>query len=49
MISGWCLADDKKKMSKSKVNIITPHVILEVYGADVVRYWEAPCYKALER
>ncbi len=41
MISGWCLADDKKKMSKSKGNIITPHVILETFGADVVRYWAA--------
>ncbi|WP_264374705.1 MULTISPECIES: valine--tRNA ligase [unclassified Wolbachia] len=41
MISGWCLADDKKKMSKSKGNIITPHVMLETYGADVVRYWAA--------
>lgn len=41
MISGWCLSDDKKKMSKSKGNIITPHVILETYGADVVRYWAA--------
>ncbi len=41
MISGWCLADDKKKMSKSKGNIITPHIILETYGADVVRYWAA--------
>ncbi|MCM1001675.1 valine--tRNA ligase [Wolbachia pipientis] len=41
MISGWCLADDKKKMSKSKGNVITPHVILETYGADLVRYWAA--------
>ncbi|WP_341811727.1 valine--tRNA ligase [Wolbachia endosymbiont (group A) of Conops quadrifasciatus] len=41
MISGWCLADDKKKMSKSKGNIITPYLILETYGADVVRYWAA--------
>ncbi|MDR0288766.1 MAG: valine--tRNA ligase [Rickettsiales bacterium] len=41
MISGWCLADDKKKMSKSKGNVITPHSILETYGADVVRYWAA--------
>jgi valyl-tRNA synthetase len=41
MISGWCLADDKKKMSKSKGNIITPHVMLDIYGADVVRYWAA--------
>ncbi|WP_395462665.1 valine--tRNA ligase [Wolbachia endosymbiont of Cantharis cryptica] len=41
MISGWCLADNKKKMSKSRGNIITPHVILDTYGADVVRYWAA--------
>ncbi|MGL9718492.1 MAG: valine--tRNA ligase [Wolbachia sp.] len=41
MISGWCLADDKKKMSKSKGNIITPNVMLDTYGADVVRYWAA--------
>ncbi|MCA4774810.1 valine--tRNA ligase [Wolbachia endosymbiont of Mansonella ozzardi] len=41
MISGWCLADDKKKMSKSKGNVITPHAILNTYGADVVRYWAA--------
>ncbi|MBV0900057.1 MAG: valine--tRNA ligase [Wolbachia endosymbiont of Fragariocoptes setiger] len=41
MISGWCLADDKKKMSKSKGNIITPQLIINTYGADVVRYWTA--------
>ncbi len=41
MISGWCLADDKKKMSKSKGNIVTPQSILDMYGADVVRYWAA--------
>ncbi|WP_339045250.1 valine--tRNA ligase [Candidatus Mesenet endosymbiont of Agriotes lineatus] len=41
MISGWCLAHDKKKMSKSKGNVITPDSILNIYGADVVRYWAA--------
>lgn len=41
MISGWCLADDKKKMSKSKGDIITPKSILDTYSADVVRYWAA--------
>ncbi|UWI83010.1 valine--tRNA ligase [Wolbachia endosymbiont of Howardula sp.] len=41
MISGWCLSYDKKKMSKSKGNIITPHMILNNYGADVIRYWAA--------
>ena len=41
MISGWCLAADKSKMSKSKGNIVAPEVILEQYGADVVRYWSS--------
>ncbi len=41
MISGWCLAEDKQKMSKSRGNIVTPAKILSEYGADVVRYWSA--------
>ena len=41
MISGWCLAEDKTKMSKSKGNTLTPNKLLEEYGADVVRYWAA--------
>lgn len=40
-ISGWCLAQDRTKMSKSKGNVVTPHSLLEKYGADVVRYWTA--------
>ncbi len=39
MISGWCLAEDKSKMSKSKGNIIEPLTLLDKYGADVIRYW----------
>jgi valyl-tRNA synthetase len=39
MISGWCLAADKTKMSKSKGNVITPQNLIEEKGADVVRYW----------
>ncbi|MCE3255139.1 MAG: valine--tRNA ligase [Rickettsiaceae bacterium] len=39
MISGWCLAADKTKMSKSKGNVITPQSLIEEKGADVVRYW----------
>lgn len=39
MISGWCLSEDKTKMSKSKGNIISPVNLIETYGADVVRYW----------
>lgn len=39
MISGWCLASDKTKMSKSKGNVITPVSLIEEKGADAVRYW----------
>lgn len=41
MISGWCLAKDHSKMSKSKGNVVDPEKILNQYGADVVRYWAA--------
>ncbi|MEJ0009884.1 MAG: class I tRNA ligase family protein [Alphaproteobacteria bacterium] len=41
MISGWCLAEDKTKMSKSKGNIVTPVALIEEKGTDAVRYWAA--------
>ena len=41
MISGWCLAEDRSKMSKSKGNVLVPDALLEQFGADVVRYWSA--------
>lgn len=41
MISGWCLAADKTKMSKSKGNIITPTALINEKSSDVVRYWAA--------
>lgn len=41
MISGWCLFEDKQKMSKSRGNIIVPSGVLSEYGSDVVRYWSA--------
>lgn len=39
MLSGWCLANNKEKMSKSKGNVIEPLNLLEIFGADAIRYW----------
>ncbi len=39
ILSGWILDPERKKMSKSQGNTVTPEPLITQFGADAVRYW----------
>jgi valyl-tRNA synthetase len=39
VINGWILDPDRKKMSKSKGNVLGPMPLVEQFGADGLRHW----------
>jgi len=41
VVSGWVLDPDRKKMSKSLGNVMTPLPLIDKYSADGARYWAA--------
>ncbi|MDQ7799592.1 MAG: valine--tRNA ligase [Candidatus Edwardsbacteria bacterium] len=41
LVNGWILDPDRKKMSKSHGQAITPEHLLQQYSSDGVRYWSA--------
>jgi len=48
LVSGFILDPDRKKMSKSKGNVVTPQHLIDSYGADSVRYWAARAHLGVD-